>query len=66
MSDEARKKGKKNRKWERNLKKCKAYKDSKTRERHKVMRVLQSSGREAAEIYADANGVWSFLTKKLG
>jgi len=50
---EARKKGKKNRKWDRNLTKCKKYRDMKTREKNKLKRVLQSNGLAAANEYAE-------------
>ena len=49
------------RKWGRNVTKCQRYKLDKTREKHKVKRVLQSSGIVAAKKYAAANGVLNYL-----
>jgi hypothetical protein len=54
-----------NRKWGRNDAKCKAYKTSHRLEQHKVKRVLQSSGIEAARIYADKKNITSYLNNLL-
>ena len=41
--------------------KCAAYKSMHTREKNKVKRVLRSSGKKAAEKYADQHNVLSYL-----
>lgn len=66
LEEKARKKGKKNRKWDRNLTKCKRYRDMKTREKNKLKRVLQSNGVKAAEEYADKYELYGYLRKLLG
>jgi len=40
----------------RNSKKCTAYKASGRREQHKIKRILQSNGLEAAKKYAKSKG----------
>jgi hypothetical protein len=54
---------KKSEKAGRNDTKCKRYRVNKVREKHKVKRVLQSSGIIAAEKYADEHDVWSYFRK---
>ena len=49
------------RKWGRNVTKCARYRLAQVREKHKVKRVLQSSGIVAAKKYAAANGVLNYL-----
>jgi len=49
--------GKKNRKLGRDGAKCKQYRDSHTREKNKVKRILKSNGEEAAKKYANENGI---------
>ena len=51
------------RKWGRNVTKCARYRLAQVREKHKVKRVLQSSGIVAAKKYAAANGVLNYLEK---
>lgn len=50
------------RKVGRNLEKCKRYRNMHTREMNKVRRVFRSSGRKAAEKYANENGVSTYLS----
>lgn len=49
--------GKKNRKYGRNLNKCKLYRASKTREKNKIKRILQSNGLRAAIEYGKKHGI---------
>lgn len=52
---------KKNRKWGRNEEKCAGYAKAQKREKHKLARVLQSSGEAAAMAYAEQNGLLGYL-----
>jgi hypothetical protein len=45
----------------RNSAKCKKYRANKTREKNKLRRVLQSSGIDAARLYADQNELQGLL-----
>ena len=56
---------KKSEKAGRNDTKCKRYRVNKVREKHKVKRVLQSSGIVAAEKYAEDNEVYGYFRKLL-
>ena len=53
--------GKKNRKYGRNVTKCQQYKAMHTREKNKLKRVLQSSGYDAAVLYAEENNLRNYL-----
>ena len=61
--------GRKNRKWDRSPKrsarKRERYRSSRTREKNKIKRVLQSEGIAAAEKYADVKELWGYLNKLL-
>ncbi len=57
---------KKSEKRGRNGDKCKRYRARKTREIHKLKRVLQSNGLAAAQEYADKHEIWGILKKLLG
>lgn len=50
-----------NRKIGRNLVKCNAYKVTHTREKHKINRILRSSGEAEALRYADRCGLAGYL-----
>jgi hypothetical protein len=66
MAKESQKKSGGNKKHGRNEDKCKKYRASKTREKNKLKRVLQSNGRKAAEEYADKVELYGYLRKLLG
>jgi hypothetical protein len=53
--------GKKNRKLGRAVIKCQQYKNTHTREKNKIKRVLQSSGAVAAKEYAEKNNLLTYL-----
>lgn len=53
-------KGKKNRKWKRNEAKCAQYRSLQLREKHKVKRILLSSGWRRARAYATWKNVLIF------
>jgi len=53
----APKASKSNRKLGRNEAKCKRYRSEQRREKHKIKRVLQSNGAEAARAYAEERGL---------
>ncbi len=54
-----------NRKYGRNLAKCKVYASEHRREKNKVIRVLHSGGQAAAQIYAAEYNVSSHLNRAL-
>jgi len=51
------------RKWGRDAAKCQRYKLAMTREKNKLKRVLQSSGKKEARTYAKNNGVLAYFEK---
>jgi hypothetical protein len=64
MADTQRKSGG-DRKHGRNEAKCKSYRINKTREIHKLKRVLKSSGIDEATKYADTKEIWGVLRRLL-